>query len=51
MINLKWTKSLTNLYWMMTDLYQNCSQMKDGAYEIARNRRYDGYQRALANMV
>ena len=25
--------------------------MKDRAYEIARNRRYDGYQRALATMV
>ena len=25
--------------------------MKDRAYEIAINRRYDGYQRALANMV
>ena len=25
--------------------------MKDRAYEIARNCRYDGYQRALASMV
>ena len=25
--------------------------MKDRAYEIARNRKYDGYQRALASMV
>ena len=25
--------------------------LKDRAYEIARNRRCDGYQRALANMV
>ena len=25
--------------------------MKDGAYEIARNRKYDGYQRALPSMV
>ena len=25
--------------------------MKDRAYEVARNRRYDGYQRALASMV
>ena len=25
--------------------------MKDRAYEIARNCEYDGYQRALANMV
>ena len=24
---------------------------KDRAYEIARNRKYDGYQRALASMV
>ena len=25
--------------------------MKDRAYKIARNRNYDGYQRALASMV
>ena len=25
--------------------------LKDGAYEIARNCGYDGYQRALASMV
>ena len=25
--------------------------MKDRAYEIARNRGYDGYQRALASIV
>ena len=25
--------------------------LKDGAYEIGRNRNYDGYQRALASMV
>ena len=25
--------------------------MKNRAYEIARNRKYDGYQRALASMV
>ena len=25
--------------------------LKDRAYEIARNRKYDGYQRALASMV
>ena len=25
--------------------------LKDKAYEIARNRKYDGYQRALARMV
>ena len=25
--------------------------VKDGAYEIDRNRGYDGYQRALVNMV
>ena len=25
--------------------------MKDRTYEIARNRGYDGYQRALASMV
>ena len=25
--------------------------MKDRAYRIARNRKYDGYQRALARMV
>ena len=25
--------------------------MKDRAYEVARNRKYDVYQRALANMV
>ena len=25
--------------------------LKDRAYKIARNRRYDGYQRALASMV
>ena len=25
--------------------------MKDKAYEIARNRKYDGYQRALPSMV
>ena len=25
--------------------------MKDRAYEIPRNRRYDGYQRLLASMV
>ena len=25
--------------------------MKDRAYKIARNRGYDGYQRALASMV
>ena len=25
--------------------------MKDRAYEIARNSKYDGYQRALASMV
>ena len=25
--------------------------MKDRAYEIARNRKYDGYQRALASMI
>ena len=25
--------------------------MKDIAYEIARNRNYDGYQRALASMT
>ena len=25
--------------------------MKDRAYEIARNRKYDGYLRALATMV
>ena len=25
--------------------------LKDRAYEIARNRRYDGYQRALASMT
>ena len=25
--------------------------MKDRAYEIARNRGYDGYQRPLASMV
>ena len=25
--------------------------MKDRAYEIAKNRGYDGYQRALASMV
>ena len=25
--------------------------MKDRAYELARNRNYDGYQRALASMV
>ena len=25
--------------------------LKDRAYEIARNRNYDGYQRALASMV
>ena len=25
--------------------------LKDRAYEIARNSNYDGYQRALANMV
>ena len=25
--------------------------LKDGAYETARNRNYDGYQRAFASMV
>ena len=25
--------------------------LKEKAYEIARNRKYDGYQRALASMV
>ena len=25
--------------------------MKDGAYEIARNPKYDGYQRGLASML
>ena len=25
--------------------------LKDRAYEITRNRNYDGYQRALASMV
>ena len=25
--------------------------LKDRAYEIARNRRYDGYKRALASMI
>ena len=25
--------------------------LKDRAYEIARNRGYDGYQRALASMI
>ena len=25
--------------------------LKDGAYEIARNHKYDGYQRALASMI
>ena len=25
--------------------------LKDRAYEIARNRNYDGYQRALASMI
>ena len=25
--------------------------LKDRAYEIARNRNYDGYQRALSNMI
>ena len=25
--------------------------MKDRAFEVARNRNYDGYQRALASMV
>ena len=25
--------------------------LKDRAYEVARNRGYDGYQRALASMV
>ena len=25
--------------------------LKDGVYEIARNRKYDGYRKALASMV
>ena len=25
--------------------------LKDRAYEVARNRKYDGYQRALASMI
>ena len=52
---MNWIKLVLNMIWLMENVFERRTQsdkvLKDKAFEIANNPKYDGYQRGLGSMV
>ena len=52
---MNWIKLVLNMIWLMENVFERRTQsdkvLKDKAFEIANNPKYDGCQRGLGSMV